>query len=271
MEVQVRANNRVLSVMKNHLAIISVLIHVNHVKHFIVEQRKVKEKNFRVQITFFMFYSDPRIQIKHSCEVPLPNINKANRKDCRACRKAKCDRVGMTAMPKDRSTRSSTSTSSCAATTTTTTTKTSPMMVTELLDQLAHDLSYDQLMNSSAFDTILRLLEFPSLNPIQLDYHSLYMDAMRTWRNQYNHVSTHLVNIPFTDIFAVLLFLFRTFMIINENDDDKSTENSQFDKLVSILHEEIQRLTGTDQRSACRLKALFMKCYVALAQNVVMT
>lgn len=213
-----------------------------------------------------LFISDPRIQFKHSCEVPLPNITKSNRKDCRACRKAKCDRVGMTAMPKDRSTRSSTTSSSSTGTTSKTSSKPSPMMVNELLEQLARDLSYDQITNSSALETLLHLLELPSFNPNQMDCHTLYMDAMRTWRNQYNHISTVLPNVSFTDTFAVLLFLFRTYMISSEN-EDKTNQNSKLDKLVSILQEEIQRLTGTDQRSASRLKALFMKCYVALAQT----
>ncbi|UJR13959.1 hypothetical protein I4U23_000962 [Adineta vaga] len=200
---------------------------------------------------------DPHIEIKHSCEIPLPNITKSNRKDCRACRKAKCVRVGMTAMPKDRSSRT---------TTKTTTSKTPTIPLMDLLEQLGHDLTYDQLSTSSAFESLLRLIDLPSLLPINFDYHSIYINAVRIWRNQYNHTSQIVANAALIDTFAVLLFLFHTFITITENDEDKSINNSKFDKLVNILQQEIHRITGTDHRSACRIKALFMKCYVALAQ-----
>ncbi|CAF1132191.1 unnamed protein product [Rotaria sordida] len=205
-------------------------------------------------------HDDPLIEIKHSCEVPLPNITKSNRKDCRACRKAKCDRVGMTAMPKDRASRTTTTT------TTKTTYKIPSIPITDLLEQLGHDLTYDQLSTSSALENILRIIDLPSIIPINFDYHTLYMNAIQIWRNQYNHSSQIISNIALNDIFAVLLFLFHTFITMTENDEDKSINNSKFDKLVNILQQEIYRLTGTDHRSACRIKALFMKCYVALAQ-----
>ena len=201
---------------------------------------------------------DSHIQIKHSCEVPLPNITKSNRKDCRACRKAKCERVGMTVMPKDRPLRTTKSKS---------TTKFPSIPVTDLLEQLGRDLIYDQLSSSSAFETLLHLIDIPSFHPMALDYHSLYMDASRLWRNQQQcHPAELTDNGTFIDTFAVLLVLFRTFMTLTENDDDKSNDNSKFGKLVSILQQEIHRLTGTDHRSARRIKALFMKCYVTLAQ-----
>ncbi|CAF3516579.1 unnamed protein product [Rotaria sordida] len=203
-------------------------------------------------------HDDPLIEIKHSCEVPLPNITKSNRKDCRACRKAKCDRVGMTAMPKDRASRTTT--------TTKTTYKVPSIPITDLLQQLGHDLTYDQLSTSSALENILRIIDLPSIIPINFDYHTLYMNAIQIWRNQYNHSSQIISNIALNDIFAVLLFLFHAFITMTENDEDKSINNSKFDKLVNILQQEIYRLTGTDHRSACRIKALFMKCYVALAQ-----
>ncbi|CAF3555089.1 unnamed protein product [Rotaria sordida] len=205
-------------------------------------------------------HDDPLIEIKHSCEVPLPNITKSNRKDCRACRKAKCDRVGMTAMPKDRASRTTTTT------TTKTTYKIPSIPITDLLEQLGHDLTYDQLSTSSALENILRIIDLPSIIPINFDYHTLYMNAIQIWRNQYNHSSQIISNIALNDIFAVLLFLFHAFITMTENDEDKSINNSKFDKLVNILQQEIYRLTGTDHRSACRIKALFMKCYVALAQ-----
>jgi len=214
----------------------------------------------RIQINEFLSIVclDPRIEIKHSCEVPLPNITKSNRKDCRACRKAKCDRVGMTAMPKDRSSRTTT--------TSKTTYKSSSIPVTDLLEQLARDLTYDQLTNSSALENLLRILDLPFIYPNHIDSHSLYMNAIRIWRNQYNHSSQMISNATLMDIFAVLLVLFHLFLSITENDQDKSMNNSKFDKLVNILQQEISRITGTDHRSACRIKALFMKSYVALAQ-----
>ncbi|CAF4608464.1 unnamed protein product [Rotaria sp. Silwood1] len=205
---------------------------------------------------------DPRIEIKHSCEIPLPNITKSNRKDCRACRKAKCDRVGMTAMPKDRASRTTTMTTTTAKTTY----KVPSIPITDLLEQLGHDLTYDQLSTSSALENILRIIDLPSIIPINFDYHSIYMNAIRIWRNQYNHSSQIIANAALNDIFAVLLFLFHAFITMTENDEDKSINNSKFDKLVNILQQEIYRITGTDHRSACRIKALFMKCYVALAQ-----
>ncbi|CAF3909451.1 unnamed protein product [Rotaria sp. Silwood1] len=207
-------------------------------------------------------HDDPRIEIKHSCEIPLPNITKSNRKDCRACRKAKCDRVGMTAMPKDRASRTTTMTTTTAKTTY----KVPSIPITDLLEQLGHDLTYDQLSTSSALENILRIIDLPSIIPINFDYHSIYMNAIRIWRNQYNHSSQIIANAALNDIFAVLLFLFHAFITMTENDEDKSINNSKFDKLVNILQQEIYRITGTDHRSACRIKALFMKCYVALAQ-----
>ncbi|CAF1445151.1 unnamed protein product [Adineta ricciae] len=199
---------------------------------------------------------DPRIEIKHSCEIPLPNITKSNRKDCRACRKAKCVRVGMTAMPKDRAPRATTKTSS----------KAPSIPITDLLEQLGHDLSYDQLSTSSALESLLRLIDLPFIVPLNFDYHSIYMNSIRIWKNQYNHASQAVANAALIDTFPVLLFLFHTFITMTENDEDKAMNNSKFDKLVNILQQEIQRITGTDHRSACRIKALFMKCYVALAQ-----
>jgi hypothetical protein len=223
------------------------------------EARIAIDSSFYSQSTrLILSYVDPRIEIKHSCEIPLPNITKSNRKDCRACRKAKCDRVGMTAMPKDRSCRTSNKGNNHRSTT---------IVVTDLLEQLARDLAYDQSTASTALDTLLRLIDLPTLNPINIDCHALYINAMRTWRHQYTHTSTILSNMAFTDTFVVLLFLFRMFMILTEHDDDKSIHNSKFDKLVSILQQEIHRLTGIDHRSACRIKALFMKSYVALAQS----
>ncbi|CAF2066250.1 unnamed protein product [Rotaria magnacalcarata] len=200
---------------------------------------------------------DPHIEIKHSCEVPLPNITKFNRKDCRACRKVKCDRVGMTAMSKDRTSR----------TTAKTTSNISSIPITDLLEQLGHDLTYDQLSTSSALDNILCIIDLPSIMPLSFDYHSIYMNAIQIWRNQYNHSSQIVANVTLNDIFAVLLFLFYALITMTENDDDKSTNNIKFDNLVNILQQEIHRITGTDQRSACRIKAFFMKCYVALAQH----
>ena len=190
--------------------------------------------------------------------MPLPNITKSNRKDCRACRKAKCERVGMTAMPKDRPSRTAASKAAC---------KSSSIIVNDLLEQLARDLAYDHpLTSSSALESLLRLIDLPSFNPLTIDSHSVYMNAVRIWSNQYNHALPPMSNVALTDTFAVLLFLFHTMMSTSDYDEDKSSNNSKFDKLVSILQQEIQRLTGADQRSACRIKALFMKSYVALAQ-----
>lgn len=202
-------------------------------------------------------FIDPRIEIKHSCEVPLPNITKSNRKDCRACRKAKCERVGMTTMPKDRPLRTSNQKTSY---------KPSSMPVNDLLEQLARDLTYDQLANSSALESLLRLIDQPSIWPMNFDYHSLYMNAIRLWRNHYSHSLPIVSNAAFIDTFAVLLFLFYALISTTENEHDKSLNNSKFDKLVNLLQQEIHRITGADHRSACRIKALFMKCYVALAQ-----
>ena len=165
----------------------------------------------------------------------------------------------MTAMSKDRAPRPTT-------TTTKSTYKTSSISMTDLLEQLSHDLTYDQLSTSSALENILRIIDLPSIIPINFDYHSFYMNAIRIWRNQYNHSSQIVANAALIDTFAVLLFLFYAFITMTENDEDKTTNNSKFDKLVNILQQEIYRITGTDHRSACRIKALFMKCYVALAQ-----
>lgn len=144
--------------------------------------------------------------------------------------------------------------------------KTSSMPVNDLLEQLGRDLTYDQLTNSSALENLLRLIDLPSILPMNFDYHSLYMNAIRLWRNHYSHSSPAISNAALIDTFAVLLFLFYAFISTTENEQDKSLNNSKFDKLVNLLQQEIHRITGADHRSACRIKALFMKCYVALAQ-----
>lgn len=159
-------------------------------------------------------------------------------------------------MPKDRTSR----------TTTTTANKISSIPITDLLEQLARDITYDQLSPSLALENLLHLIDLPTIIPINFDYHSLYMNARHMWRNQSNHSSHIITNVSFIDTFAVLLFLFHTFITMSEHDEDKSINNSKFDKLVNILQQEIYRITGNDHRSACRIKALFMKCYVALAQ-----
>ncbi|CAF1553400.1 unnamed protein product [Rotaria sordida] len=153
----------------------------------------------------------------------------------------------MTTMPKDRAPRTTTTTAK-------TTYKTASILITNLLEQLGHDLTYDQLSTSSALQNILRIIDLPSIIPINFDYHSVYMNAIRIWRNQYNYSSQIIANVAINDIFAVLLFLFYAFITMTENDEEKSINNK------------IYRITGTDHRSACRIKALFMKCYVALAQ-----
>ena len=182
----------------------------------------------------------------------MSNITKSNRKDCRACRKAKCDRVGMTVLPKERISR------------TKTISKSSSIPINTLLEQLAYDLTHNQLSTSSALENLLHLLDLPSIIPVNYDYHSLYMNAIQIWRNQYHHSSEIFTNISLNDTFAVLLFLFYSF---KENDENKSTNNiNKFDKLVNILQQEINCITGTNHRLACRIKALFMKSYVALAQ-----
>ncbi|CAF1010386.1 unnamed protein product [Rotaria sp. Silwood1] len=197
---------------------------------------------------------DPNIEIKHSCEIPLPNITKLNRKDCRACRKDKCERVGMTVISKDRIIQ------------TKSISKSSLISMNNLLEQLAYDLTYNQLSTSSTLENLFHLLDLPSIITINFDYHSLYMNAIQIWRNQYNHFSQIFTNISLNDTFAVLLFLFYCLMIMKENNDNKLTNNIKFDKLIHILQQEINRVTGTDHRLACRIKALFMKSYVALAQ-----
>jgi hypothetical protein len=207
-------------------------------------------------IIYYLFYSiDPNIEIKHSCDIPLSNITISNRKDCRACRKAKCDQIGMTILPKYRLSR------------TKITSKSSIISINNLLEQLANDLTYNQLSTSSALKNLLHLLDLPSIIPINFDYHSIYMNAIQIWRNQSNHSSLLFTNISLNNTFAVLLFLFYSLMIIKENDENKLTNNIKFDKLVHILQQEINHITGgMNHRLACRIKALFMKCYVALAQ-----
>jgi hypothetical protein len=143
----------------------------------------------------------------------------------------------------------------------------SPLIsINNLLEQLAHDLIHHQLSTSSALDNLLHLLDLPSLIPLNFDYHSLYMNAIQIWRNQYHHSSPIFNHISLNDTFAVLLFLFYSLMFLKENEEHQSTNKIKFDKLVNLLQQEINRLTGIDHRLACRIKALFMKCYVALAQ-----
>lgn len=156
-------------------------------------------------------------------------------------------------MPKDRPSR-------------TTTNPISSIPIADLLEQLARDITYDQLSPSLALENLLHLIDLPTVISINFDYHSLYRNAIHMWRNQSNHSSQINTNASFIDTFAVLLFLFHTFITTTEHDQDKSINNSKFDKLVNILQQEIYRITGNDHRSACRIKALFMKCYVALAQ-----
>jgi hypothetical protein len=188
--------------------------------------------------------------MKHSYEVPLPNITKSNR---RACYKPKCNRGGTAVMPKDRIPR------------TKNTYKSSPMPVSNLLEQLAHDLTYDQLSSSIALENLFYQLDLPLINSMQFDYHSLYMNAIRIWRNQSNHSSHKNINVPLNDTFPVLLFLFYSLTIMKE--DDYSVNSIKFDKLIHILQQETHRIIGVDHQSACRIKALFMKCFVALAQH----
>lgn len=159
-------------------------------------------------------------------------------------------------MPKDRAPRTTTKTS-C---------KTPSIPLTDLLEQLGHDLSYDQLATSSALESLLRLIDLPAILPMNFDHQSIYTNAIRIWRNQYNHGSPAVASAALIDTFAVLLFLFHAFTTLTAAEEDKSNNNSKFDKLVNILQQEIHRITGADQRSASRIKALFMKCYVALAQ-----
>lgn len=142
-------------------------------------------------------------------------------------------------------------------------TKTSSIPINNLLEQLAYDLTYNQLLTSTALENLFHLLDVPLIIPSNFDYYALYMNAIQIWRNQYNYSSQIFTDISFNDTFAVLLFLFYSIMIMKEN---KSTNNIKFDKLINILQQEINRITGIDYRLASRIKALFMKCYVALAQ-----
>ena len=148
------------------------------------------------------------------------------------------------------------------------TTSTSPSIsINNLLEQLTYDLNYNQFSTSSALEPLLHLLDLSSIISMNFDYHSLYINAIQIWRNQYHHSSQIVANQSSNDIFAVLLVLFYCFMITKEDDGGgKSTKDMNVDKLINVLQEEINRLTGADHRLACRIKALFMKCYVSLAQ-----
>lgn len=231
-------------------------IHANHAKHSTDESPKVIENlAFAHRFSDCFFELDPNIAIKHSCDTPLPTITKFNRKDCRACRKAKCEEVGMTITSKDRYSRRKT------------TSKSSLIAIGNLLEQLKYDLTYHQLSNTSTLTDLFHHLDLPSTIPLTFDYHSFYLNAMNTWRNQYEHSSSSSSSsISFDETIAVLLFLFYSLMMMKENNADQFTDQIQFDKLVHILQQEINRITGIDHRLAARIKARFMKCYVALAQ-----
>ena len=200
-------------------------------------------------------FKDPNIELKHSCDIPLPNITKFNRKDCRACRKAKCEQVGMTLLSKDRSTRMKT------------TMKSSSISVHHLLQQLTYDLTSNQTATtSSALENLFQSLDLSTTIPMNFDYYSLYTNAIHLWRNQFRYSMQTVSNQSSNDSFAVLLVVFYCFMIMKENFDDKSMKTNQFDRLIRILQDEINLIDGIDHRSACRIKAQFMKCYVSLAQ-----
>lgn len=184
--------------------------------------------------------------IKHSCETPLLDINKFNRKDCRACRKAKCEQVGMSITSKDRLTRRKIPS------------KSSLIAIENLLEQLKYELTYEQLSISSTLTDLFHHLDLPSILPLTFNSHSLYLNAINLWRNQYQYCSS----ISFDETIAVFLVLFYSVMMMKENNPDQI----QFDKLIQIFQQEINRLTGIDHRLASRIKARFMKCYVALVQ-----
>ncbi|CAF0871730.1 unnamed protein product [Adineta steineri] len=177
-------------------------------------------------------HNNSNIRVQHSCEVPLINITKSDRKDCMVQTK--------------------------------TTSQPVLIQVNNLLEQLNHDLTYNQLSTSSAYENLLHLLDLPSIISINSDYYSLYMNAIHIWRQQFSQYSSELfTNILYNNRFAVILFLFYSIMFIKENE---SITNINLHKLINILQQEINDTTGIDYRLACRIKALFMKCYITLAQ-----
>ena len=160
----------------------------------------------------------------------------------------------MTILPKDRTLRTKATSKPCLRS------------INILLEQLGHDLISHQLSTSTALENLCNELDFPSIIPNNFDYHSLYMNAIQIWRNQQNYSSQLLIDISLKDTFAVLLFLFYFLIMIKENTENTFIHQMKFEKLLHILQEEIHRFTGMDHRLARRIKALFMKCYVALAQ-----
>jgi hypothetical protein len=136
-----------------------------------------------------------------------------------------------------------------------------------LLERFTYELYFDSLAIVSTLESLFYLLDLPCRIDGYIDYSLLYNTAHMIWKHQCQHWS-HLFDYEsFHDRMAIFLCVFHSLMIVyNQQTNVVLSTRIYLDKLIDILQRTIHRVTGDNLRLSCRLQALFMKCYVTLAQ-----
>ncbi|CAF0905071.1 unnamed protein product [Didymodactylos carnosus] len=234
--------------------------------------------------------------IKHSCDSPQ-DINKSNRKGCRACRFEKCSRVGMSTTNK-RLTRRIKQTSDNFTITTMMNTgnfhqldknetndsqlyKTNCSHIIRLFNWLGNCLKNGQqpqqqtcnYYDYSLLDVIENVLKTLDINETRICTDVQLYDLYKLCEYHIRQIAStnFLYNFLTSDhSFTVILFLLIT--LFNTDIETSSSslvmiKTAKIDKLLKVLHYEIG-MKCMDKRRFNIVKALFMKCYVEISIRI---
>ena len=139
--------------------------------------------------------------------------------------------------------------------------------INDLLEQFIHDLSTNQPSIVSTLKYLIRLLGLSCKVSETINYHFLFVSALRIWERQFKKRSTVLLDESSHSRFAMLLCLFYSLVTEQHYDGRESSHSVIVATLVTILQEKIHRVTGMNRPQSSRLTAIFMKSFAMLAQH----
>lgn len=139
--------------------------------------------------------------------------------------------------------------------------------INDLLEQLIHDLSTNQPSILSTLKDLIHLLGLPCHVSETINYHFLFISALRIWERQFKKRSSVLLDEFSRSRFAMLLCLFYSLVTGQHQDGRESSHGVIVATLVTILQEKIHCVTGMNRSQSGRLTAIFMKSFAMLAQH----
>ena len=139
--------------------------------------------------------------------------------------------------------------------------------IDDFLEQLIHGLSGNQCSILSTLTDLFRLLDLPCHISENINYHFLFLNALHIWKHQFKNRPSMSLDDSSRTRFAVLLCLFYSLLICQSHDERASSKDVIAKKLVTLLQENIQGVTGANRSLGGRLTAVFMKSLVTLSQH----